>query len=76
MTPEERDLRRALDARGGEPSPEFRARLSTALSAGRPVVKTTPALALVAATCLVFAMVGVLMLSRLGPQVKHGPGPA
>src|SRR5712691_10986910 len=33
MTPEERELRRALDSRSGEVTPEFRARLSSALSA-------------------------------------------
>jgi hypothetical protein len=76
VTPEERDLRRALEARSGAPSAEFRARLSTFLDAGRPApVRTTPTLALVAASFVVIAMVGVLMLSRLGPYVSHG-GPA
>jgi photosystem II stability/assembly factor-like uncharacterized protein len=76
MTPEERELRRALDARSGEPSAAFRARLSSALGTGRPAVRTTPVIALVAAACLAVAMVGVLMLTRLGPHVMPGPGPA
>jgi photosystem II stability/assembly factor-like uncharacterized protein len=76
MTPEDPELRRALDARSGVPSPEYRARLSTVLGAGRPAARTTPAIALVAAACLAIAMVGVLLLSRLGPQATYGPGPA
>jgi photosystem II stability/assembly factor-like uncharacterized protein len=76
MTPEERDLRRALEARSGEPSAEFRARLSAALGAGRPVARTTPALALVAAVCLAIAMVGVLLLARQGARLTPEPGPA
>jgi photosystem II stability/assembly factor-like uncharacterized protein len=75
MKPEERELRRALDARSAEPSAEFRGRLSSVLRAGRPVARTTPTIALVAAACLAIAMIGVLMLSRLSPQVTHG-GPA
>jgi photosystem II stability/assembly factor-like uncharacterized protein len=76
MTPEERDLRRALDARSGSPSAEFRARLSTALGTGRPVARTTPTLALVAAVCLVVAMVGVLLLTRQAARLTPLPGPA
>ena len=49
MTPEENDLRRALEARSGNPSPQFRARLSTALAEGKPASNMLPALALVAA---------------------------
>ena len=76
MKREENELRRALDARSGSPSPEFQARLSSALAAGRPAARTTPAIALVAAACLAIAMVGVLMLSRQGPHVNVGPPPA
>ena len=35
MTPDERELRRALDARSGAPSPDFGARVGKALSAGQ-----------------------------------------
>jgi photosystem II stability/assembly factor-like uncharacterized protein len=76
MSLDERDLRRALDARSGEPSGAFRARLSTALEAGRPVARTTPTLAVVAAVCLAVVTVGVLLLAGHGARVTHGPGPA
>jgi photosystem II stability/assembly factor-like uncharacterized protein len=76
MTPEERDLRRALNARSEAPSAAFRARLSSALGAGRPVARTTPTLALVAAVCLAVATIGVLLLARQAPPLHHGPGPA
>ena len=73
MTPEERELRRALDARSGEVTPQFRARLSSALSAeGRPSSNFLPALAAVAAVVLVFATVGVLLLAR---QARNEPPP-
>ena len=72
MTPEERDLRRALNARSGELSPEFRAQLSSALGEGRPVSNLLPALAAVAAAVLVFASVGVLLLAR---QTRSLPSP-
>ena len=73
MTPEERELRRALDYRSGEVTPEFRARLSSALSAeGRPSSNFMPALAAVAAVMLVFATVGVLLLAR---QARNQPPP-
>jgi photosystem II stability/assembly factor-like uncharacterized protein len=65
MTPEERELRRALESRSAEVTPEFRARLSSALAAdGRPSSNFLPALAAVAAVVLVFATVGVLLLAR------------
>jgi photosystem II stability/assembly factor-like uncharacterized protein len=73
MTPEERELRRALDSRSGEVTPEFRARLSSTLSAeGRPASNFLPALAAVAAVVLVFATVGVLLLAR---QARNEPPP-
>ena len=64
MTPEERKLRRALESRSGEVTPQFRAQLSSALSEGRPASNFLPALAAVAAVVLVFATVGVLLLAR------------
>jgi photosystem II stability/assembly factor-like uncharacterized protein len=72
MTPEERELRRALDSRSEQVSPEFRARLSSALAEGRPTSNLLPALAAVAAVVLVFATVGVLLLAR---QARNQPPP-
>jgi hypothetical protein len=86
MTPEERDLRRALDARSGEASPEFRSRLAAALTEGKPLSNFMPALAMVAAVILVFATIGVLLLARQarslpptgaasGPRLAATPSP-
>jgi len=72
MTPEERELRRALESRSEGVSPEFRARLSSALAEGRPASNLLPALAAVAAVVLVFATVGVLLLAR---QARNQPPP-
>lgn len=73
MTPEERELKRALEARSGEVTPQFRARLSSALSAeDRPSSNFLPAIAAVAAIVLVFATVGVLLLAR---QSRNQPPP-
>ena len=72
MTPDERELRRALDARSGEPGPAFRARLSAALAQGRPSTDLRPALAVAAAVLLAVATVGVVLLSRYA----GGPTPA
>ncbi|HEY2598442.1 MAG TPA: hypothetical protein VGJ79_08180, partial [Candidatus Dormibacteraeota bacterium] len=63
MTPEERELRRALESRSAETTPAFRARLSSALAEGRPASNFLPALAAVAAVILVFATVGVLLFA-------------
>lgn len=73
MTPEERELRRALDARSVEPGPAFSARLSAALAQGRPSTDVRPALAVAAAVLLAVATVGVVLLSRYG---SGGPTPA
>ena len=72
MKSQEDELRRALDARSEEVSPEFRARLSSALAEGRPASNLVPALAAVAAVVLVFATVGVLLLAR---QARNQPPP-
>ena len=72
MTPEERELRRALDSRSAEVTPEFRARLTSALAEGKPGSNFLPALAAVAAVVLVFATVGVLLLAR---QARNEPPP-
>jgi photosystem II stability/assembly factor-like uncharacterized protein len=72
MTPEERELRRTLDSRSAEVSPEFRARLTSALAEGKPGSNFLPVLAAVAAVVLVFATVGVLLLAR---QARNQPPP-
>lgn len=77
MTPEERELRRALDSRSGEVTPEFRASLSSALSTeGRPSSNFLPVLAAVAAVVLVFATVGVLLFARQARNQPSHVGPA
>src|SRR5262245_19695146 len=75
VTPEERELRRALEARSGEPTPAFRARLSAALAENRrPAARARQAIALVAATLLAVATVAVLLLAGRGPgMVPAGP---
>ena len=75
MTPDERELLRALDARSGEVSPEFRSRLSGALQGGRPSNKLLPAIALMTAIVLSLASVGILLMGRNIVRVSQG-GPA
>ena len=78
MTPDERELRRALAARSGEPAPAFRARMSAALAEGRPARDLRPALGLVATLLLAMVTVAVFMLARHGnaPVPSHPqPGP-
>jgi photosystem II stability/assembly factor-like uncharacterized protein len=76
VTPEERELQRAFDARSSVPSPEFRARLTSALESGRPVPTVPPALATAVAAVLTVVAVGVLIFA--GPLVHPRPsgGPA
>lgn len=62
MTPDEMDLRRALDARSGTPTPAFRGHLSAALREGRPAIDRMPLLALIAAIALAAGTVGVFAL--------------
>jgi photosystem II stability/assembly factor-like uncharacterized protein len=72
MTPEERDLRRALDARSGEPSQQFRARLTAAFAEGRPASGLMQAVAMVAVIAITLGTVGVLLLSRGANRVSYG----
>ena len=74
MTPEERELRRALAARSERPSAEFRARLSTAIGAGRPAAKPTPTLAILAAVLIAVAMVAVLLFARQAARLAPPTG--
>ena len=82
MTLEEDELRRALEARSGVPSPEFRSRLSRALTT-RPVSPNLmPAVAFAIAVVLTVTSVGVLVGARhfgrpagtaaSGPRVTSG----
>jgi len=73
---EEPELRRALDARSGRASPEFRAHLMSALSVGRPVASSTPRLALAVAMILAVTVVGVLVMARQGGRIAPLPGAA
>lgn len=63
MTPEERELRRALDARSAAPSPEFRASLRSALETGKPVPTVPPAIAMAVAALLAVVVIGVLLFA-------------
>ena len=76
MTPEERELRRALAARSERPSAEFRARLSTAIGARRPAAKPTPTLAILAAVLIAVAMVAVLLFARQAARLAPPTGQA
>jgi photosystem II stability/assembly factor-like uncharacterized protein len=73
VTLDEHEVRRALEARSGEASPEFRARLSGALQGGRPAVNAMPAAAAAMAVILALGSVGVLMLARGANHVSYGP---
>src|SRR5262249_12886274 len=75
MTPDERELRRALNARSGDPTPAFRARLSTALAEGRPAGDGKQAIALVAAILLAVGTVAVFLLLRHGPGLAPAQRP-
>lgn len=66
MTPDESDLRKALEARSGEPSPDFRARVRQSLAgaAPRPAMGWTAAVAVMVVTALTATSVAVLVASR------------
>ena len=64
MTLHEDELRRTLEARSGVPSPEFRSRLSRALSARPASPNLTPAVAIATAILLTVMSVGVLVGAR------------
>jgi photosystem II stability/assembly factor-like uncharacterized protein len=72
--PNEDEVRRALEARSAEVSPEFRATLSRALEGGRPAVNAMPGLAVAMAVVIALGSVGVLMMARGASRVSHvGP---
>jgi photosystem II stability/assembly factor-like uncharacterized protein len=75
VTPDEQELRRALDARSGSLSPDFRARISALSYEGRPMPGGLPVVALVVAATLTVAIIGVLFFARQAMTAQHG-GPA
>lgn len=75
MTPDERELRRALGEWIGRPGPHFRARVSQALGVETPVGTYLPAVALVAAMALTLGTIGVLLMSRLASPTMPAAGP-
>jgi photosystem II stability/assembly factor-like uncharacterized protein len=76
MTPDERELRRALEARSGEVSPAFRARMSALPFGERRMSNALSLVALVAVAAMTVAVIGVLLVTRqvMAPG-RHG-GPA
>ena len=64
MNPEENELRRALDARSGAPSPEFRSRLRQALATRPAVPNLMPAIALATVVVLTATSVAILVGAR------------
>src|SRR2546428_126512 len=72
MIPDDPELRRALDARSGEPSPEFRGGLHQALARGRPAANWIPAIAVATVIVLTVASVGALLAARNLAHPPHG----
>lgn len=69
MSLDENDLRRALEARSGGPTPEYRARLHQALAQPRPATNWTAVVAVFAVTVLTVVSIGILVAARTGrPQ--------
>ena len=64
MTHDEDDLRRALEARSGDPSPEFRNRLSQSLQVRPASRNLIPAIAFATVLVLSATSVGVLVAAR------------
>jgi photosystem II stability/assembly factor-like uncharacterized protein len=75
VTPDEQELRRALDGRSGAPSPEFRARMAALSYEERPMAGGLSVVALVVAATLTIASIGVLFFARQAMTPQHG-GPA
>jgi photosystem II stability/assembly factor-like uncharacterized protein len=72
MIPDDPELRRAFDARSGNVTPQFRARMHGAVAAGRPARNFTPAIALVTVVALTAASVGILLAARTLGHPLHG----
>jgi photosystem II stability/assembly factor-like uncharacterized protein len=74
VIPDDPELRRALDARSGDVTPEFRARMHSAAAVGRPATSLMPAITLVTVVVLTAASVGILLAARnLGHPLHGGP---
>src|SRR5467141_3228381 len=76
MTPDERELRRALAERIGRPSPDLGARVSHALTVEKRVSNYLPALALTAAMVLTVSTIGVLVLARHAARTVPSASPS
>ena len=72
MSFDEQDLRRALEARSGEVTPEYRARLNQAAAEPRPASGWMAAVAVLVVTLLTATSVGVLLAARHA-RVSTGP---
>jgi photosystem II stability/assembly factor-like uncharacterized protein len=75
VTPDEQELRRALDGRSGPPSPEFRARMSALSYDEKPMAGGLSVVALVVAATLAIVSIGVLFFARQAMTPQHS-GPA
>jgi photosystem II stability/assembly factor-like uncharacterized protein len=71
MTPEDNELRRALEARSGAASPEFRSRLSQALRTRPAAPSLMPAIAFATAVVLTATSVGILVAARQLGRSNH-----
>jgi photosystem II stability/assembly factor-like uncharacterized protein len=71
VTPEDNELRRALDARSGPPSANFQARLESALEAGRPRPNLTSTIAIVTVLAISIGSVGALIAARHNRPVAN-----
>jgi photosystem II stability/assembly factor-like uncharacterized protein len=77
LIPDDPELRAALEARSGAPSPDFAGRLGASLRTRRPAPNLMPAIAAVVVLALCAATIGVLVYTRhLQPRqggVASGP---
>jgi photosystem II stability/assembly factor-like uncharacterized protein len=64
VIPDDPDLRRALAARSGEPSPDFAGRVRASLPAGPPTTTWMPAVAAMIVIAVCVASIGALVLER------------
>jgi photosystem II stability/assembly factor-like uncharacterized protein len=71
---DEEDLRRALEARSGEPSPEFRSRVRGAVDQPRPATNWIAIVAVVVVIALTATSVGVLVAGRHARGVGTASG--
>jgi photosystem II stability/assembly factor-like uncharacterized protein len=72
MIPDDPELRRALQARSGDVTPEFRSLMHRAVAAGRPATSLMPAIALASVIVFTAASVGILLAARNLSHPFHG----